>query len=125
MALSITIKTLDGSWRHTFSTMKELSQFLRVNKETVRKRLNRNNYTVIDSKGCIYEVLNLADVLSKKQPTASKSDQICWLCKKATNSGCNWSKSFQPVDGWKAIPAETSSGSATYKIIYCPEFEEG
>lgn len=56
-----------------------------------------------------------------------KSNNCCFLCKKCAG-GCSWSKSFEPVDGWKAektiFDGATHEGES-YKILFCPEFEEG
>lgn len=54
--------------------------------------------------------------------------QICWRCKKATG-GCSWSSFLQPVEGWNAIPTmvknrEGKSIYNSFKILYCPLFEE-
>ena len=47
-------------------------------------------------------------------------NNCCFLCSKSVN-GCNWSKRFQPVKGW--IAAETRM-THSYKIFWCPEFDE-
>lgn len=57
-------------------------------------------------------------------------DSLCWLCSNSTNSGCSWSKSFVPVDGWEATPntqyIEMNKGKfreeQTYHVLKCPEF---
>ena len=69
-----------------------------------------------------------------------EDDQPCYYCKKACG-GCQWSKNFKPVKGWKAIPTVKKYTSHTiskdgkknqvvkhynsYKILYCPEYEQG
>ena len=60
----------------------------------------------------------------------SKSNTICWHCRKATTSGCSWSKNFIPVDGWKAIKClqrDKKGGRSiiSYNVLYCPEFIRG
>ena len=63
----------------------------------------------------------------KKQ---SMSDQPCWDCKKYVN-GCSWSRSFIPIEGWKAEKRILTTARKfepkieTYRILYCPEFERG
>ena len=42
--------------------------------------------------------------------------QLCWSCRKATNSGCSWSRSLEPVKGWE-------KDSYNF-IVKCPEFVE-
>lgn len=57
-------------------------------------------------------------------------ETLCWTCKKATG-GCSWSKSFTPIEGWKAIPTKVKindrsrRGDETdsFDIYECPEFE--
>lgn len=59
----------------------------------------------------------------------NEKGQICWRCKNATG-GCSWSRFLQPVDGWTAIPTtikNTAEGDTynSFKILYCPLFDEG
>ena len=50
---------------------------------------------------------------------------LCWSCSKAIG-GCNWSKSFKAVKGWRIIPTQkTAYGGVGYKscvVLECPEF---
>lgn len=61
---------------------------------------------------------------------------LCWDCANACSSGCSWSKSFKPVDGWKADrhDIKISSGynggliesyDESYMVYECPQFERG
>ena len=54
------------------------------------------------------------------------ANNCCWLCKKNID-GCSWAADFEPVAGWKANKIEKTRPyeQTTYKIFYCPEFEEG
>lgn len=63
----------------------------------------------------------------------NRAKQICFDCKKAVG-GCSWSKKFEPVEGWVAEPTfikqygrQESALNVTqsYRIISCPQFEEG
>lgn len=45
-------------------------------------------------------------------------ESLCAYCGNACNSGCSWSESFTPVEGWTA--AENDKG---YFVIECPEFK--
>lgn len=60
----------------------------------------------------------------RKIDTSAKN-QPCWTCQKAL-LGCSWSKSFTPVEGWKAIPIQRLHMNETakmgYQILYCPEY---
>lgn len=57
-------------------------------------------------------------------------DTLCWGCKKAC-CGCSWSKRFVPVKGWTATETVIIGGKngneeiKSYRVIRCPEFEEG
>lgn len=50
-----------------------------------------------------------------------------FCCSQCVNAvgGCAWSKSFQPVPGWKIRRTINRDNSEGIKILYCPEFEEG
>jgi predicted nucleic acid-binding Zn ribbon protein len=64
----------------------------------------------------------------KKKPkdNFTPSEQPCWTCKNACG-GCSWSRSFEPVKGWKAKPSKIyyleGDYTDSYKITYCPEYE--
>ena len=53
-----------------------------------------------------------------------RPDSLCWECKNSTTNGCEWAKSFTPVDGWKAIPS-VAGESDSYLVLECPKFEKG
>lgn len=50
-----------------------------------------------------------------------------FCCSQCVNAvgGCAWSKSFQPVPGWKTIPTQNRDRDDGIKILYCPEFKQG
>ena len=51
-------------------------------------------------------------------------EQPCCSCKKACG-GCSWSKNFQPVVGWDAVPTvveDIEGDMHSYKISRCPEY---
>ena len=57
-----------------------------------------------------------------------KNTTLCWRCLNCYG-GCNWSKSFQPVEGWKAKIINKSRygygclvNAPDYFVIECPEF---
>ena len=68
------------------------------------------------------------------EPRCTPSGQPCWTCKKACG-GCSWSgvgpdgrPKFEPVKGWKARKIRKHDNGnvvmETYKILFCPEYEE-
>ncbi len=62
------------------------------------------------------------------QRAAKPNSTICWNCKNAVCSGCAWSRSFKPVDGWEAKRETINAGGRfleTYTVRSCPQFLEG
>lgn len=61
-------------------------------------------------------------------PKRGDANECCFICKKNAG-GCAWSREFKPIPGWQATKREQSTfhelGGFSYKIHYCPEFEEG
>jgi hypothetical protein len=57
-------------------------------------------------------------------------ETLCWRCQKAGGK-CSWSKSFIPIEGWKAIPTKLKINDRSrrdgetdsFDIYECPEFE--
>ena len=68
------------------------------------------------------------DYCSKYKP---RPDTLCWDCKNSTNNGCEWSRSFKPVEGWNAVPSAILVGGGndkytdSYLVLDCPKFEKG
>ena len=68
------------------------------------------------------------DYCSKYKP---RPDTLCWDCKNSTNNGCEWIRSFKPVEGWNAVPSAILVGGAndkytdSYLVLECPKFERG
>lgn len=62
----------------------------------------------------------------KKSKPKHYNDALCWHCKNACG-GCDWSRHLIPVKGWKAKEVKNVGYSVikSYKVIECPEFEEG
>jgi hypothetical protein len=70
--------------------------------------------------------------MAKNQSSEKEHETICVNCKKATG-GCSWSKKFEPVDGWNAIPTKIKTGYKyggkiphivdSFDVYECPEFE--
>lgn len=53
--------------------------------------------------------------------TEVEKPQLCWGCAKACG-GCSWSKRFEPVPGWTAVPPLLCGRIPSYRITECPEF---
>lgn len=59
-----------------------------------------------------------------------QDETICWTCQNALG-GCSWSKTFKPVEGWKAERKDIKNRTGkmttyteSYKVISCPEYIE-
>lgn len=53
-------------------------------------------------------------------------ETLCWNCKK-TCGGCSWTRSFAPVENWKAIRTKLKIQDEridSFVVLECPEFEE-
>ena len=50
-------------------------------------------------------------------------EQPCWTCAKACG-GCSWSRDLTPVKGWEAVQSTVRKREKSYRILYCPEYEE-
>lgn len=56
-----------------------------------------------------------------------KGEQPCWTCAKACGKNgkwCSWSRDLIPVKGWEAVPSTVRKKEKSYRILYCPEYEE-
>ena len=58
-----------------------------------------------------------------------KANECCFRCINGAG-GCEWSDNFEPVPGWVAKVTKRekitrNQTGTTYKILYCPKFEEG
>lgn len=57
-----------------------------------------------------------------------REQTLCWECKNACG-GCSWSKNFEPVAGWNALPTTLKSCSGrieqSYLVRSCPKYVEG
>lgn len=66
--------------------------------------------------------------------TTATRGTLCWHCQNATNSGCSWSRSFKPVEGWEATPTIINQGvrrqtgehelTESFFVHKCPKFIE-
>ena len=57
----------------------------------------------------------------------SKCESLCFDCKNAV-CGCSWSKRFEPVEGWEAIPKKIRIDKthfiASYVVKKCPLYSD-
>lgn len=50
-------------------------------------------------------------------------ESLCFKCGNCVD-GCSWSRTFTPVDGWKAEPNYINSDEAeSYHVIECPQYK--
>ena len=63
-----------------------------------------------------------------KKNVTGKREQLCCTCNKACG-GCSWSKRFEPVAGWDAVPTVIRQSRCpdvhSFSIMKCPEYEMG
>lgn len=74
--------------------------------------------------------------MTKKKHIERRPSSICWYCANAVpckTTGCNWSRNFEPVDGWDAEVTDVyhrnelgegsvAHGKHAYLVKDCPEF---
>ena len=139
-----------------FNSCAEASDYLKKSKNYVAKCLDRNIPVYGEDKqrytAAVYKKLKVKAIEApqttaqkgkapKKKPIKQKKPkdkppennrhmQLCYSCKKACG-GCSWSKKFEPVEGWTAVPTIIRNGfrnhqdTQSYKITACPEYERG
>lgn len=110
-------------------TKQEVALLLRLNEKgayykEIADRLGRSE-SAVEMKARALGVRLMA-----KRSREPKSTTLCWDCKKASNSGCSWSRRFDPVPGWVAKHnpikvAGKKNADDSYDVFDCPEFEEG
>lgn len=52
---------------------------------------------------------------------------LCWTCRnaapcRAAGRGCEWSREFKPVPGWKARRQKRAVLGETYTVYACPKY---
>ena len=69
----------------------------------------------------------------KKGAEKGKRHSLCWDCRNALpisarGTGCSWSRSLTPVEGWTAIPCQQIVNEyktvTSYEVKKCPLFEK-
>ena len=65
----------------------------------------------------------------KKHKLQMPKESLCWQCKNAvpspwTGAGCEWSREYKPVPGWKAEMRERTNLKGSYFVFKCPKFEK-
>ena len=131
-----------------FRSTVKASEYLKRSKMYVRVRLGRANKTAFDIDGNEYKiaVISIEKIASKpknpKNPDNAKfagykEPTLCYSCARAY-SLCPWSKRFEPIEGWDAVPTKLKVGQSrngsgeivpqkeidSYLVINCPMFIE-
>ena len=52
----------------------------------------------------------------------ARVQSICWDCRNSTEKECEWSRDFQPVEGWEAEEKKMKNGDTSYIVFRCPKF---
>ena len=79
--------------------------------------------------GRVWQEMNEKKIVMKV--TQEEYDRLmkktkCWSCANACTGGCNWSKRFQPVKGWKADKRKVENKASkfiTYFVNECPQYD--
>lgn len=122
---------VEYSLRGTLITFnKRPPQMVRDQLESVGFRYNAQFRTWIGKKNTDKAVA-IADAAVNRGMDVQYYGTLCWECANATGS-CSWSKSFKPVDGWKAKKTTLNLGYSAYSgkpkkavsyiVKKCPEF---
>lgn len=124
-SLSCTLVSETGE-RYHFTSFRKASDFLNRSQGyislCVQQRVQITHYDTgehFDIECDEMDKTTIAHVRRRSQP--------CCNCKKFAG-GCSWSRRFEPVKGWTAVPTVINHGGnfdGSYMIIHCPEFERG
>ena len=133
-AISDSVIDLDEKMTELSSTLSDCAG--KLEKTAYELNMAKNLVAVRYCPDCINCASTLADgahCTLSKLPVGNRDycsrfkirpDSLCWDCKNSTTNGCEWAKSFTPVDGWKAIPS-VAGESDSYLVLECPKFEKG
>ena len=108
---------------YPFEAYSEADEFLERRHGYIRSCLrNGNRLSKLHEDGSI-EYFEIIEGPKNKKSSSNErmQDQLCWRCGNACG-GCSWSREFEPVPGWIAIPT-FKDRSDTYCIIKCPDFK--
>ena len=112
--------------RHHFTSFRKASEFLNRSRgyisQCIQHRVpltHNDTHEHYDIECDEMDKTTIAHVRKRSQP--------CCECKNAVG-GCSWSRRFEPVKGWIAIPTVINHGGildGSYMILHCPDFERG
>lgn len=115
---------------------KQMTQHYQDNKQS-HKRICRycekeftptTHYRYLCSDACKRKIRLIQETKPRLKRGDGRIDSLCWYCINACG-GCSWSRKLIPVEGWKATEVTNKdvcdSFLKSYKVIECPEFEEG
>lgn len=61
----------------------------------------------------------------RREAYEQEESTLCWNCANAVG-GCSWSQSFEPVEGWDAVPCIIRGNGIevpSFRVLSCPLFE--
>lgn len=96
-----------------------------------RQKWDGSYYSLCDR--CYKRQKNYEARIEKGHKDFEKKETLCWRCKNAVpdkkkGTGCSWSKSFEPVEGWDAkevqIKLYEGKSCTSYIVKKCPMFKE-
>lgn len=104
-------------------TIKEWSEITGLDPNRIRERLK--------SGWPLERVLSpVPEKYTRKKAAHHTKNSLCWSCKNAVPNhlkgiGCEWSREYKPVPGWKAEMRERTNLKGSYFVFKCPRFEKG
>lgn len=60
----------------------------------------------------------------ERRESGGYGQSLCWVCANALG-GCSWSQSFEPVEGWDAVPCIIHGNGMevpSFHVRSCPQF---
>ena len=97
-----------------------------------RQKWDGTYYSLCDR--CYKRQKNYEKRIAKGHSDFQRRETLCWKCQNAVpdkkkGTGCSWSISLKPVEGWTAqavqIKLYENKTSPSFIVIACPMFKEG
>ena len=115
----------------SYAAFKRMGDELRAQYLAERRALGMSDVDIFKEAGfCAAERRRAHRFLSDRGQAVPmcerKASTLCWDCKRALGD-CPWSRSFEPVEGWVAVPTviyyHSQPSVDSYCVISCPLFE--
>lgn len=74
---------------------------------------------------CMYNSPKCDELYAKSPTSHSKTDALCWCCRKSTDGTCQYMATGTPYEGSEFRRRRFADGSNGCHIISCPYFDRG